>query len=715
MTKVYCDRKMSMKHFTLKATFIMVVHIFFVEYASAQWIQTNGPWGAEIRSLLVYGDKLFAGVHNGGIYLSSDNGTTWTAVNNGFWFKSARTLARCGNTILAGTIGGGIFTSVDSGSNWVSEAATSQYLRETNTIAVRGNNIFAGSTDYGLLLSIDNGKSWTRKNNGLTCNRILSIAIADSFIFAATEGKGIFLSKDNGNSWSEANNGLSHDTVKALAVNKGNIFAGTDYGIFQSTDNGANWQNVKPYVSVWSLIANDSIVLAGTSLGVMVSRDNGVSWVNPVGTIHGLVYSFAIKDANIFAGDWGEGVFISSDNGLHWTVANKGFTNSTANYLAATGTNIFASISLVGGGLFRSSDRGTTWTETFKDLSRFYAYSLSGNNYCLFAGTNANGIFHSTDYGITWIPYNSNFDKSQVSSILTFDSTIYAGTIGKGIFISANNGLNWSKSLPGRHVYSFTKNGDYVYAGTDSGVFRSKYNDTLWEYKNNGLTTIYTSGVSYIYSLASVSNTIIAGAQQNGLFLSTNNGESWTKANNGLPPYTVPYLTGTSFAVIDGNIFAGTSNGIFLSTNAGTSWSPVNTGLASPYANLYILDLEICDYYIYASLSSSGVWRRPLSEMITVSSSKPSPRPSRQAHFNVLSSGTTYSSATFVFYLPQSEKVNFIVYNISGHEIASLGNKIFAAGLNNITWDIRNVATGFYIARMLAGSNSIIKNFPLIR
>jgi hypothetical protein len=48
---------------------------------------------------------------------------------------------------------------------------------------------------------------------------------------------------------------------------------------------------------------------------------------------------------------------------------------------------------------------------------------------------------------------------------------------------------------------------------------------------------------------------------QGGVFLSGNNGSSWTQINNGLPSYSSVY----SFAVSEAGIFAGTDSGVFLS------------------------------------------------------------------------------------------------------------------------------------------------------
>ena len=55
------------------------------------------------------------------------------------------------------------------------------------------------------------------------------------------------------------------------------------------------------------------------------------------------------------------------------------------------------------------------------------------------------------------------------------------------------------------------------------------------------------------------------------------------------------------------------------------------------------------------------------------------------------------------------------IYNLSGHLIATLCDKLMGAGAHTLTWDTRNVASGCYMVRMQAGQNSQVKAIPLFR
>ena len=51
------------------------------------------PYGGHIKSFAVSGTNIFAGTVGGGVFLSTDNGTSWTQVNNGLTNTDMSSLA----------------------------------------------------------------------------------------------------------------------------------------------------------------------------------------------------------------------------------------------------------------------------------------------------------------------------------------------------------------------------------------------------------------------------------------------------------------------------------------------------------------------------------------------------------------------------------------------------------------------------------------------
>ena len=69
----------------------------------AQWVPTNSIFGGIIRCMAVSGTNLFVGTRFGGVFLSTNNGTSWTAVNNGLTNSQVYAIAVRGTNIFAGT------------------------------------------------------------------------------------------------------------------------------------------------------------------------------------------------------------------------------------------------------------------------------------------------------------------------------------------------------------------------------------------------------------------------------------------------------------------------------------------------------------------------------------------------------------------------------------------------------------------------------------
>jgi hypothetical protein len=218
--------------------------VLFAHAARAQWVQTNGPGGGNIWALAISGSNIFAGTAGGGVFLSTDNGTSWTAVNSGLTDNTVWSLAVNGKNIFAGTLGRGVFLSTNNGANWTAAnsglpsqeiytpPAYDEIFDPIQSLAMCGSNVLAGTAGLirsGIFLSTSNGTSWTQVESGRTAYvGVQSFAVSGSSVFAGT-GSGVFLSTNNGTSWSAVNTDLTDTVIWSLAVSGSNIFAGT-YG-----------------------------------------------------------------------------------------------------------------------------------------------------------------------------------------------------------------------------------------------------------------------------------------------------------------------------------------------------------------------------------------------------------------------------------------------------------------------------------------------------
>jgi hypothetical protein len=295
--------------------------VTFTSGGTAQWIRTSGPSGGQVNCFAVLGTSLFAGTDAGGVYLSTNDGTSWTQVNTGLTSTRVFALAATtggggsGMSLFAGT-GGGIFLSTNNGTSWT-KVSTGLTGTSTHALVISGTNLFAGTFGGGVFLSANNGTSWIPVNTGLTNTNVPALAISGVNLFAATTTGGVFLSANNGASWTAVNAGLANPSVPALAVSGTSIFAGTYDGVFLSTNNGTNWTQTSLTNTVVTSFAlspasggSGTNLFAGTIVGVFLSTNNGMSWtaVN-TGLTDANVWSLAVSGANLFAGTMYTGVW----------------------------------------------------------------------------------------------------------------------------------------------------------------------------------------------------------------------------------------------------------------------------------------------------------------------------------------------------------------------------------------------------------------------
>jgi len=108
-----------------------------------------------------------------------------------------------------------------------------------------------------------------------------------------------------------------------------------------------------------------------------------------------------------------------------------------------------------------------------------------------------------------------------------------------------------------------------------------------------------------VYSLImdSLTPTIIYARAGDGIFKSTDGGDSWTQVNNGLTDLTIYTLA--IDPITPTTIYAGTWDGIFKTTNGGKSW--MNIGLTDLEVYGLIIDL-INPTTIYAG-TDEGIFK----------------------------------------------------------------------------------------------------------
>ncbi len=573
-----------------------------------------------LNALAVSGDTLFAGDREFGVFRFDNQSQSWTEVNNGLFNLNVNKFAVSGGKLFAGTEAG-VWVSTNNGESWRSaNSGISDY--SAGIIGVKDNRLLIG-TSGGVYASTDNGNTWTPFKDSIepaaiqippawergSLNKQVNRLAAINDVIIAGTGGGVFRSIDRGKTWEEANQGLPNGergslapSIKALAVIGGRIYAGVeDSGLFFSDDLGRSWTEASRDLrdmTVKGLVRKGEKLFAATSEnGIFVSLDQGRHWRATGAFFPGKeILSFAGIGDHFLA--WTtNGIYLSTDEGRSWMASETGLTAQYAYSFVVSGAKIFTETN---NGLLVSTDQGQSWTKLSVIGENLAIYALAADEGRLYAGTN-NGVFLSTDDGRSWtqlVDIDFRYFSKDVYSLAVSGTSIVAGSSRGNIYLSPDLGKSWTMVNAGVDppgtlspgiftertvVLSVSVDGaPRLIAGKDNGLFVSTNLGQTWR------PTILAGQVATIKAIGS---TIFAGGgfAGGGVLISRDNGLSWTPSNAGLDKEN--YVS--QFAAKGGRIYLA-GNGVYVSSDGGLSWTPINEGLTELDARqLFINDTHL--------------------------------------------------------------------------------------------------------------------------
>ncbi len=435
----------------------------------------------------------------GAVRKSTDGGTTWVNLTTGLPAAGIGRAPMVMSTTdpltlfigFAASSGGGLlglYKSSDGGANWALQNSATNYLG-TQGWYDNGLAIKPGTTDFVITGGLD---LYTSSNSGATLTKKTT--------------------------WSTGSTGaFCHADIHFITYNKLNnfLYVCSDGGIYQSTNDGANWTDLNTTISTLQYVSadydpvNPSLMQGGCQdNNKQTSTNNGLIWVQRTTGDGG----YTIIDAENPAYVYGQYV-----NGSIQRSANSG---SSFNDITPTGSS---------GGLFYNP----------------YEMASGNSQYIVFGRTDVwvtpNARTASAGAGWTQIAATSVVNGS-VSGIGIGNGTtptkIYIGTSNGRVLTTSNGGSNWTPYTGFPYVSDFAVD---------------KTNDDI----------CYLS---------------CAGTSQNQkVFKTTNGGVTWTSISSNLPNTAVNSLILRNAA--PRALFAGTDLGVYMSYNDGASWNLFNTGM----------------------------------------------------------------------------------------------------------------------------------------
>ncbi|MFN2292036.1 MAG: VPS10 domain-containing protein, partial [Anaerolineae bacterium] len=448
------------------------------------------------------------------------------------------------------------------------------------SVGPEGKTILADS----LYRSDDSGESWLQVGAGLPDLGVSQAVISPDFardqtLFAVTTatdmGLGIWKSVDGGRSWRMANTGLSDMAVVDLALSPTfgqdqTLFATTRrQGLFRSTDGGRSWQSLtrRYYEPQGFIEPPGDVVLSPTYAqdqtlfvahdGLHRSVDGGQSWdqvfaENPASLAlsadlasDGVVYGWFSSSGLLRSEDWGDTWQPASDD-----LPLQGYGSGRVFVPAAGGDTVYfvwmPSAPDTPAQYFRSQDSGVSWQRLETDLGPIITavqLDLQGSAFLALdeKGRLARWSIRDLDWQPVSLPPVSQIECYKLVPSLAYqqDQVLYAVTEGAGILRSQDAGLTWQSTgfplrvILGGPLEPVLRPPDTLLVGTELGLYRWQGSGP-WRL-SDGLP----AGVAVAGPVLGADGALIvlvdAGGAEPQLYLSTDDGVSWTQPVPALP------------------------------------------------------------------------------------------------------------------------------------------------------------------------------------
>ncbi len=496
-----------------------------------------------------------------------------------------------------------------------------------------GHNNFPGggvfkSTNAGLtwqFLGLEETISIGRVLVHPTNSDIVYLAAVGSY-FAPTPERGVYKSTDAGETWNLSL--FVSDSTGAIDIimdpaNPNRMMAamwervrrptvshlyGPSSGIYRTIDGGDNWELIPSSTG----LPNPNAQNVGR-IGLAISQSNP-----------DIVYTLYIDGTNIislfksinFGDSW---VDVDPDNELNGGTGGFSWYFGQVRVHPTNPDMVY----VLDVAFMRSSNSGTNWSENYQTHVDHHALTFNPVNPNYAMNGNDGGINISTDGGFNW-GSPANIPATQFYEIgLDANNSLaaYGGTQDNGTNRTTDGGLdNWEHIYGGDGFYVIVDfiNSNIIYAESQNGgLGKSTNGGNSFNSATNGINgNEPTNWSTPVVMDPNSSNILYYGT--NYLYRTTNSAGNWTKISPQLTDYSGGRLgTITTIAVAPTNsnvIYVGSDDShIWVSSDNGSTWNEISDGLPIRWVTRVAVD-PTNENIVYATFNGLR-WKDPESHV----------------------------------------------------------------------------------------------------
>lgn len=242
-------------------------------------LQCYQPSEADLLKVTSKGTQLptlYAGLLNGSIYYSLNNGLTWIALISPSLGSTINSMYVTSTTVYVGAANGAVYSSSNNGSSW-SLIANPAPGFSVNGVTVFNTSLYIASANGTVFICTLNGSNCHATAAPALNNAVNGVFAASNALYAASANGHVYYSINNGVSWQAINGQPDGSSVNTVYVTTNTLYVGTanEY-VYTSTSltGGGTWT---PYAqTVYSLCAAASgSIIAGTQGGYLFSLSSG--------------------------------------------------------------------------------------------------------------------------------------------------------------------------------------------------------------------------------------------------------------------------------------------------------------------------------------------------------------------------------------------------------------------------------------------------------